>query len=81
MRRRLVICSDESTTGGDAGDLKNRMIATSTARATTPIATRAAIPLLGCGLTGVVAVAKRERIRSFESGAGLAADPVARDLP
>ena len=40
------------------------------------ITSRPAVPTLGCGLRAVVAVAKKERIRSFESGAGFAAATV-----
>ena len=35
----------------------------------------------GARARAVAAVAKAERIRSFESGAGLAADPVAKACP
>src|SRR5258708_16015972 len=77
----LVICSDESTTGGDSGDLMNRTITTSAAATQAAIASLAAMLTLACGLSGIAAVVKKERIRSLESGAGFTADPVASACP
>src|SRR5467141_3321806 len=73
----LVICSDESTTGGDSGVLMNRTITTSAAATQAAIASLAAMLTLACGLSGIAAVVKKERIRSLESGAGFTADHVA----
>src|ERR1700733_14034685 len=43
----LVICSDEITTGGSAGDLRNRSAPTTAATATTPATTHFARLTLG----------------------------------
>ena len=42
----LVICKEESTTGGESGDLKNRTSTASAARAQSAMTTRAAVPTL-----------------------------------
>ena len=81
MMPSLVICSDEITTGGDSGDLMNRMTTTSAAAAQIAIASLAAILTLGCGLSGVAVVEKKERILSFESGAGFTPDATVGALP
>jgi hypothetical protein len=80
----FVIWTDAITLGGDAGDWTNRAVA----RIATTL-TMIKIPQTRAFLFGrnearahaAAAVEKAERIRSFESDAGLAADAVAKACP
>src|ERR1700719_351960 len=74
----LVICKDEKTAGGDSGDLNKSTAAINAAKAMKPAASQGTILVFAfwevCEVEN--AVANNARILSFESGAGLTADPV-----
>ena len=77
----FVIWRVEITTGGDPDPRMYRSAATTARTARMPSTHHRFVPALVCGAMAVAEVAKKERIRSFESGVNGEADPVANAWP